>query len=181
MVKPFHDPKQAAAWGLDKALTSPSAENRERAFDILRSYVTDNDLLVSTSMLVYAGSPDVRQRQLALATIRDREDVCPAARGFGRRVLSRSSNPDDIVTITASIASWGDDDDALFLEQLANEYPTIGETLREQARIVRRLRADRKHPPSQAEMEQRAREDEEREQARGASPGPAGAGESGGR
>jgi hypothetical protein len=170
MAKPFHDPKQAAVWGLDKALTSPSAESRERAFDILRSYITDNDLLVSTSMLVYSGAPDERQRQLALRVIDDRKDVCPAAREFLRRVLRRPNSSEDVLTIAASLASWGDDDDASLLEQLANEYPMIAETLREQARIVRRLRADRKAPPTRDEMDRRAREDQEREDARRVEP-----------
>ena len=35
---------------VDKALNSESAENRERAFDIMKTFVLDDDLLVATAI-----------------------------------------------------------------------------------------------------------------------------------
>jgi hypothetical protein len=164
MSKPFHDPKQAAVWGLDKALNSPSAEHREQAFDILRSYVADNELLVSTSIQVYSGSLDERQRQVALRTVLDRCDASASARDFARRVMRNPSTVEDILTVMSTIVNWGNDDDAARLEQLADRFPAMAEPLRDMARNVRRIRAEEAHPesPRHEDMEQRRKEDLER-------------------
>ncbi len=163
MSKPFHDPKQASVWAVDKALNSESAEHRERAFDIAKSYIIDEDLLVATAMQVYDGSMDERQRGIALRTACDRGRGSSVGREFVRRVL-RTPQPDDIMNIIPGLANWGDDDDAARLEQLAGEFPAMADTLRDQARMVRRARRDeaRQGGGHEEEIEYRRKIDEKR-------------------
>lgn len=162
MSKPFHDPTQASIWAVDKALNSPSAENRERAFDIMKTYVIDDDILVSTAMQIFDSTTDPRQRSIAIRTVSERGRECSQAREAARRVL-RNPKDDDIAAILGSIANWGTDDDAARLEQLALEHPAQAEGLREHAKMVRRARRDEAHIGGhEDEMAERAREDEER-------------------
>jgi hypothetical protein len=163
MAKPYHDPKQASVWAVDKALNSDSAEHRERAFDVAKTYIIDDDLLVLTAIQVYDGSMDERQRGIALKTSSERGRESSLAREFCRRVL-RTPSPDDIMNIMASLANWGDDEDAARLEQLANEFPAMGDSLRDQARLVRRARRDEagQGGGDPEEMEYRRKIDEER-------------------
>ncbi len=163
MAKPYHDPKQASVWAVDKALNSDSAEHRERAFDMIRTYVIDNDLLVATAIQIYDGSMDERQRGIALRTAGERGRESSIGREFVRRVL-RNPQGDDLTNILASIANWGDDADAARLEQLAGEYPGMSEALREQAQLARngrRLEA-KQGSGLEEEMEYRRKLDEER-------------------
>lgn len=164
MVKPFNDPKQAVVWGLDKALSSPSFEHREAAYDILKTYINDNELLVDASIQLYSTSLDERQRQLALRVIGERGDVSATARSFMRRVLRNPQGMADITTAMAGLPTWGDEDDAARLEQLADEYPAMGQPLRDQARNIRRVRADQRNPesPMHDAAERRRQEDLER-------------------
>ncbi len=165
MAKPFHDPKQASVWAVDKALTSDSAETRERAFDIMKTYVIDEDLLGQTAMQVYNGSMDERQRQIALKTACERGRGSSICREFVRRVL-RNPQGDDIMSIVPALANWGDDDDAARLDQLAAENPAMAEVLRDQARRVRRARREeaRQGGGHEEEIEFRRRLDEEHRQ-----------------
>jgi len=166
MSKPFHDPNQASVWAVEKALTSDSAEIRERAFDIMKTYVINEDLLGQTAMQVYNGSMDERQRQIALRTACDRGRGSSVCREFVRRVL-RNPQGEDIMSILPGLANWGDDDDAARLDQLAAENPAMAEALRDQARLVRRARRDEAKHGSGAqaeEMEFRRKADEERRQ-----------------
>jgi hypothetical protein len=162
MSKPFHDPKQASVWAVDKALNSESAENRERAFDIMKTYVTDDDLLVATAMQVFDGTTDARQRSIAIRTVSERGRESALARESARRVL-RNPQDDDIAAILPSIANWGTEDDAARLEALALEHPGQADGLREHAKLVRRARRDEaKLGGHEEEIAERARLDEER-------------------
>ncbi|HEX5138764.1 MAG TPA: hypothetical protein VFY93_17460 [Planctomycetota bacterium] len=163
MSKPFHDPAQASVWAVDKALNSPSAENRERAFDIMKTYVVDNDILVGTAMQIFDSTSDPRQRSIAIRTVSERGRECSLARESARRVL-RNPQDDDIAAILPSIANWGTEDDAARLDALALEHPAQAEGLREHARLVRRARRDEAHIGGhEDEIAERAREDEERQ------------------
>lgn len=162
MSKPFHDPKQASVWAVDKALNSESAENRERAFDIMKTYVIDDDLLVAAAVQIFDSSTDPRQRSIAIRTISERGRECSLARESARRVL-RNPEDDDIAAILPSIANWGTEDDAARLEALALEHPAQAEGLREHAKLVRRARRDEaKLGGHEDEMAERQRLDEER-------------------
>lgn len=163
MAKPYHDPKQASVWAVDKALNSDSAENRERAFDIAKTYIIEDDILVATAIQIYDGSMDERQRGVALKTSCERGRESSLAREFVRRVL-RNPQGEDINCILPALANWGDDDDAARLEQLADENPAMGEVLRDQARLVRRARRDeaKQGGGHEEEMEHRRKMDEER-------------------
>jgi hypothetical protein len=162
MSKPFHDPRQASVWAVDKALNSDSAENRERAFDIMKTYVVDDDLLVATAMQVFDGSTDARQRSIAIRTVSERGRESSLARESARRVL-RNPTDDDIAAILLSIANWGTEEDAAWLEQLALQHPGQAEGLKEHARLVRRARRDEaKVGGHEDEIAERARLDEER-------------------
>jgi hypothetical protein len=162
MSKPFHDPKQASVWAVDKALNSESAENRERAFDIMKTYVIDDDVLVSTAMQIFDSSMDPRQRSILIRTVSERGRECSLARESARRVLRRPED-DEIAAILPSIANWGTEEDAAHLEALALEHPGQAEGLREHARTVRRARRDEaKVGGHEEEIRERARLDEER-------------------
>jgi hypothetical protein len=162
MSKPFHDPKQASVWAVDKALNSESAENRERAFDIMKTFVLDDDLLVATAMQIFDSSADPRQRSIAIRTVSERGRESSLARESARRVL-RNPEDDDIAAIIPSIANWGTEDDAARLEALALEHPAQAEAMREHARLVRRARRDEaKVGGHDEEIAERARQDEER-------------------
>jgi hypothetical protein len=162
MSKPFHDPKQASVWAVDKALNSESAENRERAFDIMKTYVIDNDLLCATAMQIFDSSSDPRQRSIAIRTVSERARESSFAREAARRVL-RNPEDDDIAAILPTIANWGTEDDAAWLEALALEHPAQAEGLREHARLTRRARRDEsKVGGHDEEILERARQDEER-------------------
>jgi len=162
MSKPFHDPAQASVWAVDKALNSTSAENRERAFDIIKTYVIDDDILVGTAMQIFDSTSDPRQRSIAIRTVSERGRECSLARESARRVL-RNPEDDDIAAILLSIGNWGTEDDAARLDQLALEHPAQAEGLREHARMVRRARRDEAHVGGhEDEIAERARQDEER-------------------
>lgn len=161
MSKPFHDPKQATVWAVDKALNSESAENRERAFDIMKTYVIEDELLVATAIQIYDSSTDARQRSITLRTVAERGRECTLARESARRVL-RNPDDEDIAAILPSIANWGTEDDAAWLDALALSHPGQAEGLREHARLVRRARRDEaKIGGHEEEMAHRARLDEE--------------------
>jgi hypothetical protein len=164
MSKPFHDPKTASVWGLDKALNSPSFEHRERAYDILKTYVNDHELLIDASIQLYSASLDERQRQIALRVIGERGDVSATARLFMRRVLRNPQGMADIATLMAGLSTWGDEDDAARLDQLADEFPAMGQPLRDTASSIRRARAEQRNPesPKFDEPEKRRKEDLER-------------------
>lgn len=163
MSKPYHDPKQASVWAVDKALNSESAEHREQAFDIAKTYIIDNDLLVVTAMNIYDGSMDGRQREITLKTACERGRESSLGREFVRRVM-RNPQSQDLQSIIPSLANWADDDDAARLEQLAAEFPAMAEALRDQARMVRRARRDeaKQGGGHEEEVEHRRRMDEER-------------------
>jgi hypothetical protein len=145
MAKPFHDSKQAAVWAVDKALNSPSAENRETAFDVIKTFVVDDDLIVDTAQQIYQGSTDRRQRAIVLREAASRARESERGREFARTVLSGTPEMDDLWVIVGSITSWGTDQDAARLEQLALEIPGMSDALRDHAREIRRVRKVEAH------------------------------------
>jgi hypothetical protein len=148
-------------------MTSPSAEHRERAYDILKTYINDDELLISTSMQVYAVSPDDRQRQLALRTVVERGEISATARDFTRRQLRSPRDVQDVLTMMGYMLVWADEDDAAQLERLADEFPAVAMPLRTQAQEVRRQVAQKQDPmaPDHGEVEKRRKEDMERVEA----------------
>jgi len=146
MSKPFHDPKQASVWAVDKALNGTSEETRQCAFDMFEHNAVDPEIISETAMQIFTASTDSRQQQTALTAITTLGDQSPTAREYARRVL-KNPRPEDILTIASCITNWGDENDAARLEQLASEYPALGQGLRDQAREVRRRAAMEKTGP----------------------------------
>jgi hypothetical protein len=163
MSRTYHDPAQASVWAVDKALNSPSAEHRERAFDVMRNYTVDSDILCKTAMQIYDATTEPRMRETVLKVACERGRESAMGREFVRRVM-RAPQGDDIMMIFPSIPNWGTEEDAARLEELANEYPAMKEALLDKARLVRRARQDERnqggaHPE---EMDWRRKQDEER-------------------
>lgn len=163
MSHTYHDPAQASVWAVDKALNSTSAEHRERAFDLVRNYVIDSDILVKTAMQIYDATTETRMRETVVKVASERGRESSMGREFVRRVM-RTPKGEDLVMVMPSIANWGTEDDAARLDELADEYPAMKEALQEKARLVRRARADerRQGGKHQEEIDFRKRQDEER-------------------
>jgi hypothetical protein len=136
MARPYHDPNQAAVWAVERALNSSSAETRFRAFDVIATYTADDEIVAKVGSQIYDASTDPKQREMILKTVSEHGRDAPAAQEFVRRVL-RDAKPEQIVLIMGSIANWGNDDDAARLEALAEEFPQLRLTLREQANLIR--------------------------------------------
>jgi len=171
MSHEYHDPRQAAVWAIDRALNSESAENRERALDLIQHYAVDDDLISDTAIQIYESTTRPEQRMFALGTVALRGDLSPVALRFLRRSM-REPRADELMVVVSTIENWGDENDAARLEALADEFPAIGEVLRERAKAVRRLILMRRGEPEaaeaelRAETEQREREAEEAERRR---------------
>jgi hypothetical protein len=143
MARPYHDPKQAGVWAVERALNSTSDETRFRAFDVIATYAADDEIIAQVGSQIYDATTDPKQREHVLKTVSEHGRDAPTAQQFVRRVL-RDAKPEQIVLIMGSIANWGNDDDAARLEALAAEFPQLRMVLREQANLIRNAERHRR-------------------------------------
>ncbi len=144
MSHDYHDPKRASVWAIEKALTSDNEEHRMFAFQVMNEFSNDPEIAVQTGIAIYEGSTSRKEQVRIVEKISVRGRYVPAAAEWMRKRL-RDPRPDEILYITGGIAAWGTEKDAAYLETLAEEFPAIGDQLREQAeqiRIVRKIEAN---------------------------------------
>jgi hypothetical protein len=154
MSHSYHDPKTAAIWAVDIALNDENKEYRERAFEMLDEFSKDDEAVVDTATKIYQASSSPRQRFQALRAIGDRVVDSKSAREF---IRARLMNPreEEISIVIEGIPEWGTEEDAAYLEQLVNEFPSQKEILEQQARALRkRLRGEAPDPAPEPEEEE---------------------------
>ncbi len=144
MAHDYHDPKRASVWAIEKALTSDNEEHRMFAFQVMNEFSNDPQIATETGIAIYEGSTSRKEQVRIVEKLSVKGRYVPAAAEWMRKRL-RDPRPDEILYITGGIAAWGTEKDAAFLETLAEEFPAIGDQLREQAeqiRIARKLEAN---------------------------------------
>jgi len=150
MAHEYHDPKQAAVWAIDRALNSESAEYRERAFDLIQDFAADDDLICDTALQIYESTTRPEQKHQALEAVAMRGDLSPVALRFMRGVL-RNPRPEELAAVIGTVENWGDENDAARLEALAEEFPAMGDILRDRAKGLRRVLKMRRGEPQEPE------------------------------
>jgi len=173
MSHEYHAPGTAAVWAIERALNSDSEERRHRVFEVLERFSNDPKLVVDTALQIYASTTRPPQREQMLDAVATRGQHVEEAREFIRRKL-RNPHPDEIMALTNYMEGWATEQDAAYLESLAEDYPGMGNFLRQRANQVREARRtlDRekrmeeieKLPPAEREriLEEMKRAEDER-------------------
>ena len=142
MSRPDHDPNKASLWAVDMALTSESAEIRDKVLELIVWNTNDSRVIANTGIQIHQGSTRLDQRLKALRAIADR-GYDPVAREFLREQMA-NPNAAEVTEATGNILNWGEEQDLATLEQLAEEFPSHREHLMNQARDLRRELLGRK-------------------------------------
>ena len=104
---------------------------------------------MSTALDIYNASTDPEQREQVLGAVTIRGAESAEARAWVRRQLGSPRRGGSYLVLTANhIEKWGTEKDAEHLGRLAEEYPAIGDDLRERARMIRRRLRELEDPES---------------------------------
>lgn len=140
LARPYHDPKRAGQLAVERALNADTEEHRFRALDTIVKYASDYQVIFRTAVGVYEGTTRPEQVNQALEAITTAAQLEDPARDWIRGRLKRP-RVEELDLLTGSIVGWGTPNDAAQLEALANEFPAMGDQLRERAESIRmRLR-----------------------------------------
>lgn len=164
MSHPYHDSEQAAVWAVEKALNSDNEEHRDRAFEVIRHFTRDSELIVRTAMQIYSSSTRPKQKIDMIRAVGDQSGVSETARTWLRKKM-RNPRPDEVIAVIGLIEGWGNEDDAAVLETLAMEYPAHADFMRDRARAIRRAIRERagEDPGPEPEQEPEAEPEPEPE------------------
>jgi len=136
LARPYHDPKRAGQLAVERALNAESEEHRFRALDTIVKYANDFQVIFRTAVAVYEGTTRPEQVSQALEAITTAAQIEDAAREWTRGRLKRP-RVEELDLLTSGIVGWGTANDAAQLEALANEFPAMGDQLRERAEAIR--------------------------------------------
>jgi hypothetical protein len=142
MAHAYHDSEQASVWAVERALNSDNPEHRDRAFDVIRHFTNNPELICRTATQIYDSTTRPEQKLAMIAAIGNQSGVSESARKWLRKKL-RNPRPDEIGPVIGFIEGWGDEDDAAVLETLALEFPALADIMRENARAIRRAIGER--------------------------------------
>jgi len=137
MSHTFHDPEQASVWAVERALNSDNEDHRDRAFEVIRNFTNNPDLIYRTASQIYEGTTRPKQKLEMIVAIGDQTGRSESARKWLRKKM-HNPQPDEIMAVIGMIGAWGNEDDAAVLETLAVEYPGLGDSIRDLARLIRR-------------------------------------------
>jgi len=137
MAHVYHDPEQASVWAVERALNSDNEEHRDRAFDVIRHFTSNPELIYRTATQIYESTTRPKQKVEMIRAVGGQSGVNESARKWLRKKL-HNPQPTEIMAVIGYIEGWGNEDDAAVLETLALEYPALGDFMRERARAIRR-------------------------------------------
>jgi len=154
MAHDYHDPKQAAAWVVERALNAATQEDRRQAFTVLERYSNDDDLVVDTALQIYKLSTRPEQRDFVLDAVCSRGAASDRAREWCReRIRKPDAEGKELMMAATYVEFWGDESDAREIEGLAEQYPDMSEFLRERAKMLRdalkRKAGEEPEPPAE--------------------------------
>ncbi|MGQ0613775.1 MAG: hypothetical protein ACT4PV_08570 [Planctomycetaceae bacterium] len=140
MSHPYHNPDKASFLAVDRALHAETEEHRYRSFDVVYRYTGDFRLVFRAAKSIYEGTVRPEQSAQVLEAITYAAFAVPEAQEWIRGRL-KSPRVEDLHLLMNSVEAWGNPIDAAQLEALANEFPALGDQLREKADAIRmRLR-----------------------------------------
>ena len=157
MSHDYHNPEEAAEWALERAINATDPEERHRAYEVVDRFSGNPKLVTKLAIQIYSASTRPKQRDQMLESISDHSANEPAAADF-LRGLMKNPRPEELIHVITQIEGWGNEDDAAQLDELAEEFPAMGDQLRERARALRiMLKTGRGKGTDEARMEEERR------------------------
>jgi hypothetical protein len=160
MAHVYHDSEQASVWAVERALNSDSEEHRDRAFEVIRHFTNNPELICRTATQIYNSTTRPKQKIDMIQAIGDQSGVSETARKWLRKKL-RNPRPEEINAVIGLIEGWGDEDDAAVLESLAPDFPAMADMMHDRARAIRRAIRERagEEPEPEPEPEREPRDE----------------------
>jgi len=159
MAHPSHDPKKAAVWAVEEALTQENKEWRDRAFEVIHQYSGDNELIFDVAEQIYEASTRPDQRLRALEAMSSSGWMFPKAKEKLRWLMEHPPNHEELLMTIAGISTWGDERDLARLDQLAVEFPDLKRNFEEQKVLLRDELKDRRRIESGKTGDEEPREE----------------------
>jgi hypothetical protein len=136
MSHDYHDPEQASVWAVERALNSETEAIRNRAFEVIKSFSKNPDVIFRTATQIYDSSTRPPQKLRMIDAIGDEASFCDDAQAWLRKKL-HNPQPEEIGMVVGALGGWADENDAARVEALALEFPELAEVMRERARQMR--------------------------------------------